>query len=60
METKKTLLCHIWECHFVKTLWIRLKEAFDNAHQTNIPVQHEFLMFNIYEGEYSGRVNAFF
>ena len=35
-ETKETLLHHLWECHFVKTLWI---EALNNALQTNILLQ---------------------
>ena len=24
METKETLLHHLWECHYVKTVWIRV------------------------------------
>ena len=59
-ETKETLLHHLWECHFVKTMWIRLKEALNNALQTNIPLQPEVFIFNIYEGEYSGVVNTCF
>ena len=47
-ETKDTLLHHLWECHFVKTLWKRLKEAFNNALQTNILLQPELFIFNIY------------
>ena len=59
-ETKETLLYHLWECHFVKTLWIRLKETLNNALKTNILLQPEVFIFNIYEGEYSGVVNTCF
>ena len=60
METKETLIHHFWECQFVKTLWIRLKETLNNALQTNILLQPELFIFNLYEGEYSGVVNSSF
>ena len=45
----ETLLYHIWECHFVKTVWIRLKVTFSN--ELHFFFNYNFSFFNINEGE---------
>ena len=60
METKETLLHHLWECHYVKTVWIRVKESLNNYSQTNILLHPQKVIFNIYEGEHSDIINTCF
>ncbi len=56
-ETKETLLHHFWECHFVKTVWLRTRQKISEKMNIYIDLKPETFIFNLYQGDHADIIN---